>query len=225
MLVGMTGPASHIVLIHGAATTAGVWDGVRRLLDELVPEARVETPQRAYTGDLAAEAAALTELCDGALVAGVSGGATLGLVLLAAGVRVRGAVLHEPAVGSLVPGLLAHVAQAYAAGGVPGFGAALYGPSWHPSLAPADPEAVARDFAMFRSFEPDLPGLRANPATARSLGTVGARSPQPRHDAARVLEDGAGLAREQIEGSGHAVHLDYPGRFAQLIARRWVTIP
>ena len=52
----------------------------------------------------------------GALVVGVSGGATLGLELAARGVGFRAAVLHEPAVGSLLPGLLDGVAAAYGAG-------------------------------------------------------------------------------------------------------------
>ena len=217
MLAAM--PVTRIVLIHGAATTAAVWSGVRRGLSRSCPGVDVVAPQRAYSGDLAAEVGALSGLCDGALVAGVSGGATLGLALLAAGVPVRGAVLHEPAVGALVPGLLADVARGYAAGGVAGFGAALYGPGWDPSMAPADPEAVERDFTMFRAFEPDPGAILASPAAAWSVTTVGEFSPPARHEAARALQERAGLARHELAGCGHAVHLDDPDVFAAVIAK------
>lgn len=217
MLAAMS--VTRIVLVHGAATTAAVWSGVRRSLMRTCPGVEVVAPQRAYSGDLAVELAALTGLCDGALVAGVSGGATLGLALLAAGAPLRAAVLHEPAVGALVPGLLADVARGYAADGVPGFGAALYGPGWEPSMAPVDPGAVDRDFAMFRAFEPDVGSLVASRASTRSVTTVGALSPPGRHEAARVLRERAGLACEELAGCGHAVHLDHPDAFAAVIAK------
>lgn len=217
MLAAM--PAARIVLVHGAATTAAVWSGVRRSLERALPGVPVLAPQRAYSGDLDAEVAALAGLCDGALVAGVSGGATLGLALLAAGAPVYGAVLHEPAVGALVPGLLAAVARGYAADGVAGFGAALYGPGWDPSMAPDDPGAVERDFAMFRAFEPAVGPIAANPAAVRTVTTVGALSPPARHEAARVLREHAGLASRELPGCGHAVHLDQPDSFAAVIAQ------
>ena len=217
-------PVTRIVLIHGAATTAAVWSGVRRGLSRFCPGVEVVSPQRAYSGDLAAEVDALAGLCAGALVAGVSGGATLGLALLAAGVPVGGAVLHEPAVGALVPGLLAAVARGYAAGGVPGFGAALYGPGWDPSMAPADPGAVERDFTMFRAFQPDPAAILASPASARSMTTVGALSPPARHEAARALQEHAGLARHELAGCRHAVHLDDPDMFAAVVAKSFVEL-
>jgi pimeloyl-ACP methyl ester carboxylesterase len=213
--------AFRIVLVHGAATTAAVWAAVRRELAAFRPDADVRAPQRSYTGDLAAEVAALAPLCAGATVVGVSGGATLGLALLAAGVPLAGAVLHEPAVGALVPGLLAPVAAAYAAGGVPGFGAALYGPAWDPAMAPADPEAVRRDLAMFRAFEPApaaaAPGL-AGPGPGRVTTTVGSLSPPPRHAAARALTEHCGLPYRVLDGCGHAVHLEQPRLLAELAA-------
>jgi hypothetical protein len=112
------------------ATTAAVWQAVSRSLAALHPRVPVVAPQRAYSGDLAAEVDALAEVCADAVVVGVSGGATLGLALLAAGVLLAEAVLHEPAAGSLVPGLLAPMAAAYASGGMAAFGAALYGRAW-----------------------------------------------------------------------------------------------
>ena len=92
----------RVVLIHGAATTSRVWRHVVPLLAAGGPVS-VTVPDRPCTGDLATETAALRPSCAGAVVAGVSGGATLGLALAAAGVPAA-AVLHEPAVGSLLPG-------------------------------------------------------------------------------------------------------------------------
>ena len=212
MLAAM--PPTRIVLIHGAATTAAVWHGVSRALAALHPRVPVVAPQRAYSGDLAAEVDALAAICADAVVLGVSGGATLGLALLAAGVPLAGAVLHEPAVGSLVPGLLAPVAEAYASGGVAAFGAALYGPAWRTDMAPQDPEAVGRDLGMFRAFEPAPPSLPLSGGTVTT--TVGALSPPPRHEAARALQTHFGLPYRVIEGCGHAAHLERPESLALL---------
>jgi pimeloyl-ACP methyl ester carboxylesterase len=213
MLASM--PPTRIVLIHGAATTAAIWQGVSRSLAELFPQLPVVAPQRAYSADMATEVDALAAICAQAVVVGVSGGATLGLALLAAGVPLAGAVLHEPAVGSLAPGLLAPVAEAYASGGVTAFGAALYGPAWTAAMAPTDPDAVRRDLVMFRAFEPV--GLPALPDTA--LTTVGARSPAVRYEAARALQSHCGLPYQIIDGCGHAAHLERPEALASLAGR------
>ena len=209
--------ATRVLLIHGAATTAAIWSGVTGLL----PGLEVVAPQRAYSGDLAVELAALAGPAEGAVVVGVSGGATLGLALVAAGVPVAGAVLHEPAVGSLVPGLLTHVADAYTAHGVPGFGSALYGPAWDPSMAPADEAAVGRDFAMFRAFQPTPPTPTRPPTPSGPSGpvltTVGALSPPARFAAARALLEFAGLPYLALDGCGHAVHLERPEALAAVV--------
>jgi pimeloyl-ACP methyl ester carboxylesterase len=205
----------RVVLIHGAATTSRVWQRVVPLLGGLP----VTCPDRPCTGDLAAEVGALREQCSGAVVAGVSGGATLGLALAAAGVPIRGAVLHEPAAGSLYPGLLDAVRAAYRAGGVEGFAAALYGPAWTQAQAPEDPGAVARDLAMFTSFEPAAPA--APVAAAHCAGqvvlTVGERSPRARHESVRRLAKKFGFPVRELPGAGHAVHLDHPEVFAAAI--------
>lgn len=203
----------RVVLIHGAATTAAIWRGVSGALAELYPQVQVLAPQRAYSGDLATETDALAEVCEDAVVVGVSGGATLGLALLAGGVPLAAAVLHEPAAGSLVPGLLTPVAAAYASGGVAAFGAALYGPAWTVAMAPADPDAVGRDLAMFRAFEPAPP--RA-PLGGRAMTTVGALSAPPRHEVARALRSRCGLPYRLIDGCGHAAHLERPEALASL---------
>lgn len=202
-----------MALIHGAATTSRVWRRVRPLLRGF----DVVAPDRPCSGDLRAEVAALRQQCAGALVVGVSGGATLGLALAAAGVPMAGALLHEPAVGSLLPGLLDGVRTAYSAGGVSAFARALYGPAWTDAEAPADQGAVARDLAMFAAFEP------AAPAPAFGAGqviiTVGECSPAIRHDSVSRLTGKFGYPGWVVPGAGHAVHLTHPEEFAALIRR------
>jgi pimeloyl-ACP methyl ester carboxylesterase len=197
---------TRIVLVHGAATTSRVWRRVVPLLDGF----DVRCPDRAATGNLDEELAALEPLCRGAIVAGVSGGATLGLALAARDAGLAGALLHEPAVGSLLPGLLAPMAAAYESGGPHGFAARLYGPAWTPDEAPADLTAVGRDLAMFRAFEPAAPAAGAG----RVLLSVGADSPPVRHESVRRLSAAYGLAVTTLPATGHAAHLENPAAFA-----------
>jgi pimeloyl-ACP methyl ester carboxylesterase len=196
----------RIVLVHGAATTSRVWRYVSSLLDGF----DVQCPERASTGSLDAELAALGPLCKGAIVGGVSGGATLGLALAARGAGLAGAVLHEPAVGSLLPGLLDPVAAAYRDGGPAAFAATLYGPAWTLEEAPEDLDAVGRDLSMFRAFEPRAPAPGEGPVNL----TVGALSPPVRHESVRRLGEAFGLPVEAITAASHAVHLENPSAFA-----------
>jgi len=207
------GPAQRVVLIHGAATTSRVWRRVSPLLRSF----DVVVPDRPCSGDLRAEVAALRQQCTGALVVGVSGGATLGLALAAAGVPMTAALLHEPAVGSLLPGLLDSVRRAYAAGGVGAFARALYGPAWTDAEAPADPAAVGRDLAMFAAFEPAAPApvMRAG----QVIITVGESSPAIRHDSVSRLAGRFGYPAWVVPGAGHAVHLTHPAELTALIRR------
>jgi len=204
-------PAVRIVLIHGAATTSGIWRAVIPFLGDF----QVDCPNRRSTGDMDTEIADLHALCAGAVVVGVSGGATLGLELAARGVPMKAAVLHEPAAGSLAPGLLAHVAAGLARDGVAGFGTALYGSAWTPSDAPADDDAVRRDFAMFGKFEPSAP----QPGSGRLLLTVGEFSPPSRFEAVQALSHKLGIPWRVLDGSGHAAHLEAPGALTELVRR------
>jgi pimeloyl-ACP methyl ester carboxylesterase len=206
----------RLVLIHGAATTSHVWRFVAPLLDDF----DVRCPDRAATGDLDAELAALEPLCKGAIVAGVSGGATLGLALAARGSGLAGALLHEPAVGSLLPGLLAPMAAAYEAGGPWAFAATLYGPAWTPAEAPADLAAVGRDLAMFRAFEPAAPA----PGEGQVILTVGAHSPPVRHESVTRLSAAYGFPVITLPGTSHAVHLENPRAFAAAIRTLTATV-
>lgn len=205
----------RLVLVHGAATTPRMWDRVLPLLAAR-PGWTVTAPERPRTGDLGREVAALAPLVEGAWLVGVSGGATLGLALAAGGVPLAGALLHEPAVGSLEPALLAPVAAAFAAAGTPGLGAALYGPSWTLAMAgPVDDAVTAAELAMFRSFEPaPLP-----PTAGRVLVSVGGRSPRIRHRSVASLAAAVGCDVEVIADASHFAPHDAPVAFAEAVAR------
>ncbi|RDI45017.1 alpha/beta fold hydrolase [Nocardia mexicana] len=199
----------RIVLIHGAATDSRVWAATAAALRG---SAEVLCPDRPQSGDMDTEIAYLAPLCADAFVAGVSGGATLGLVLAARGVPLAGALLHEPAAGSLAPGLLDHVTAALATGGVEGFGRALYGPHWVSDHTHASLDTIRAEFAMFRGFEPALPA-----APGRVTLTVGSNSPPPRHDSVRTLAAHLGVRMRTLSEAGHAAHLECPVDLAALI--------
>ncbi|MCX6398045.1 MAG: alpha/beta hydrolase [Propionibacteriales bacterium] len=198
----------RVLALHGVATNAAIWHE----LPDLLPGMEIVAPQRPCSGDLEVELAALVELARDSLVVGFSGGATLGLAL-ASRVPLRGALLHEPAVGSLVPGLLAPVRAAFDRDGTAGFAAALYGPTW---VAPAevDDAVTARELTMFRAFEPQGPLPGQGPVVI----TYGEHSPAIRKQAAEALRDQLGWSIEELPGSGHdVVHQNLAGLAARLV--------
>ena len=205
----------RLVLVHGAATTARMWDRVLPLL-AVRPDWAVTALERPRTGDLTREVAALAPLVEGAWVVGASGGATLGLAIAAAGVPLAGAMLHEPAVGSLEPDLLVPVAAAFAANGTAGLGAALYGASWDLTMAgPVRDADTAAELAMFRSFEPaPLP-----PSARRVVVTVGRRSPRIRHRSVAALAAAVGCEVLTIDEASHFAPHDAPVAFAAAVMR------
>ncbi|PKQ25657.1 MAG: hypothetical protein CVT64_08090 [Actinobacteria bacterium HGW-Actinobacteria-4] len=210
----------RIVLVHGAATTGAVWDPVLALLDDL----EVSAPDRPCSGNLETELAWLESHASGALVAGMSGGATLALGLASRVTAAAAIIAHEPAVGSLLPELLAEPGKALAEGGVAAFGRTLYGDLWHPAMArdggvvPSDfavPSgfSVRADVAMFRAFEPAAPHEEA-PVT---LVTTGELSPPLRHDAAARLNGVYGYWTATLPGARHFVAQESPATFAALV--------
>jgi pimeloyl-ACP methyl ester carboxylesterase len=199
---------TRLVLVHGAATGPAVWD---RLLPYLhgYDASAVSRPR---TGVLAREVDWLVPQVEGAWVVGMSGGATLGLALAARQVRLAGAVLHEPAVGSLVPGLLAPMAAAFSDGGTGAFARTLYGDAWTPTLLDGalDDDVTARELAMFKSFEPA-------PASATSgdvVITVGERSPAIRHQAVEALRSAYAYETRTVPTATHFAAYEEPAAFA-----------
>jgi pimeloyl-ACP methyl ester carboxylesterase len=76
-------------------------------------------------------------------------------------------------------------------------------------------EAVAREFAMFRAFEPQ----RARAGQGRVVTTVGTLSPEPRQQAARALQDELGYESWSLEGAGHFVAHDGPDILVAAVRR------
>lgn len=204
----------RLLLVHGAVTDHRVWSRTTPYLAAALPGWDVVAPDRPRTGSLDLELDWLASLVTPSTwVVGLSGGATLGLALAASGVAMAGAVLHEPAVGSLLPGLLAPVGAAFAASGAVGLGRTLYGASWTPSMTSPDGLAAAgAELAMFRSFEP----APVSPSAGRIVVTVGGHSPPARHEAAAVLVP-LGCAVDVVAGVGHFGVHDHPQLFAAAV--------
>lgn len=205
----------RVVLIHGAATTSAVWAPVLTLLSDH----HVLAVDRPATGNLDLELEWLAPFTHDSLVVGASGGATLGLALAASTISIAGAIAHEPAVGSLVPELLAPVVAAYSANGAAGLGSTLYGPLWRIDMI-AEESAVGRDLAMFRAFEPRV----ASPGQGRVVVTTGALSPAVRHEAARLLHVRLGYETTVIDGCSHFIARENPAALAALISAAAVAI-
>ncbi|MBD0862628.1 alpha/beta hydrolase [Gordonia sp. zg691] len=198
------------VLVCGVATDPVVWSATADVLTAAGFD--VTVPLRPQSGCLNTEVEFLAPLCDGAVVLGVSGGATLGLELAARGVRMSAAFLHEPAAGSLAPGLLDHVVEGFARDGVRGFGRALYGSRWTTAMTSADEATVERELAMFRAFEPRPPTVDPSSITL----TVGQNSPHARYDSIGALGRLCGSDTQVLPGTSHAAHLD--NAFREVIA-------
>ncbi len=199
---------TRIVLVHGAATTASIWDEVVALM----PHDDVSAPARPSCGDLGREADWLESLTRDAVVFGISGGATLVLALAARGSDASALIAHEPAAGSLAPDLFPPLAGALASGGVEAFGTALYGALWRRDSR-LDDEAVARDLEMFKTFEPAAPAPDAPP----TLITTGALSPDVRHRLAASLASELGYRTAIVEGASHFIARENPAAVAHLI--------
>lgn len=172
----------------------------------------VIAPDRPCSGDLDTEVAFLKPLAQGALIVGVSGGATLGWELLTRSHESAGAILHEPAAGSLCPGLLDNARKALSEHGPAAFARTLYGPAWTPEEVDDD-SRVPGDVSMFAGFEPHAP----RPGNGPVQLTVGGLSPQPRHDVADAFFRKFRVPSVTLHGTGHAVHLERPELFTTVV--------
>ena len=202
---------TRVVLVHGAATSARVWDRLAPLL----PDHDVVAVTRPRTGNLARELAWLAPHVEGAWVVGMSGGATLGLALASGPVPLAGAILHEPAVGTLAPSLLGPMVRAFEESGTTAFAHTLYGDTWTPVLlgGPVEDAVTAGELAMFRGFEPEPISATAG----RVVVTVGERSPAIRHASVEALRAAYGHEVLIVPGASHFAAYDAPHEFASTL--------
>jgi pimeloyl-ACP methyl ester carboxylesterase len=222
-----------IVLMHGVGFGP---ETLSPLADRLAAHAPVITVARRGYGDRARDpppatvaehvADVLSVLDDAgaerAIVAGMSGGATIALALaLSRPARIVIAVAHEPAVGSLSPELRAVVQGALDRGG--GFellrvlaGGETWGklPGALAATLAATPALVEADANAFLAFEPQLLPYEPRPPLVCS---VGERSGALRFTVARRLAARTGAPIAVVPGCGHLPQLDAPEAFATLI--------
>jgi pimeloyl-ACP methyl ester carboxylesterase len=234
-----TGPdAPPVVLIHGVGFGPAT---LAPLAAALAPHVRVETPARRGYRERAhvAPAASVAEhvddvvsVLDGAgigraIVAGMSGGATVALALaLSHPERVVTAIAHEPAVGSLAPELRALVSGALRRGGGGELLRVLAGeetwaalPGAAVSALEASSRLVEADAAAFMVFEPHLACGAPGSSTAGPplVCSVGERSSPLRFAVAERLAARTGAPVAVVPGCGHLPQFDAPGAFAELI--------
>jgi pimeloyl-ACP methyl ester carboxylesterase len=227
-----------VVLIHGVGFGPAT---LEPLAAALTPHVRVEIPARRGYGERVhlAPAASVAEHVDDvvdvldragigrAIVAGMSGGATVALALaLSHPERVVTAVAHEPAVGSLAPELRVLVGGALRRGGGSALLRVLAGEETWAMLAPAAVSAldassglVEADAAAFMVFEPHLASAAPGASTTDSplVCSVGERSSPLRFAVAERLAARTGAPVAVVRGCGHLPQLDAPGAFAELI--------
>ena len=229
----MTGGVAPIVLVHGVGFGP---DTLAPLARALAAHARVISIARRGYGERAQvpPATSVAEhvddiLCalddagaDRAVIAGMSGGATVALALaLSHPERVLTAVAHEPAVGSVAPELQALVRGALLEGGSNRLLRVLAGaetwsklPSDVSSALDANPGLVEADARAFLAFEPLLPSV-CHPLPL--VCSVGEHSSALRFTVARRLTARTQAPVAVVSGCNHLPQLDAPEAFAQLI--------
>lgn len=187
----------------------------------------VLAPDRESSGNMNREIQNLWDLADDSIVVGVSGGATLAWELAACGCPMKEVFAHEPAAGSLVPGLLAGPGSAFTnmTGSEPEktirdkaafFGRTLYGPNWRTFYLPDDTRKVFRDYQMFAAFEPHKPQIPVN----RIHLTIGGASPQNRYDVAEQYAYAFRTQSYTILDARHFLPVDCPKQYAEYILQK-----
>lgn len=229
------GSGPVVVLLHGVGAGPEAFD---RLVAELGDDHRCVVVARPGGGggavpliDQADAVARTVEAIGGAdgLLVGVSGGATLGLLLAVRHPQLAGRLLlHEPLVGPLAPALHARFVEAAdrAARSLDDALAvvrSVMGPAAWEALGPegqqrsiAEAARWQAEVAAFAAFAPtvaDLISLAPLPITV----SVGERSGPERREAAEVLERHAAVALATVPGSANAPHLDAPEALAALV--------
>ncbi len=239
-----------VVLLHGVgfgpATFAAVADHLARSLSVLVlarPGYQLEpsTGRRTLPApDLTEQTTMITATVDAhtepdapLVLAGASGGATLGLALAAgAPLRWHAVVLHEPLVGpdaSDLHAIVSAAAQRLTAepgpSGTAAFLAQLVGDAPWSALADAERAAALAGDATIRA---EVPSFAAFAPSADALGslhgrrlitTVGARSGPARRGAAAALATATGAEIVTVPDAGHLVQVEAPAQWAAIIER------
>lgn len=232
------GQGPDIVLLHGVGVGPDSFLATAR---HLATDHRVLVPARpgSATGAVALEAQAdavattiLEHGAGGARVVGVSGGATLGLVLALRHRAVIGSlVLHEPLLGRLVPALHERFLAAARQAGLGDdsalevvrlvLGATTWARMGDEERAAVEAEAprARHEVAVFAAFDPTVDQISSLTGLPL-LVTVGSESRPERYEVVDVLRRLAGAEHALVEGAGNAAQLDVPLAFADLI-RGW----
>jgi 3-oxoadipate enol-lactonase/3-oxoadipate enol-lactonase/4-carboxymuconolactone decarboxylase len=237
----VTGAAAPIVLVHGVGFGPETLAPLARALDDHAPVISVarrgygrrarESPAKTVAEHVDDIACALDNAGAGrAVVAGMSGGATVALAfVLSHPERVVAAVAHEPAVGSVAPELRALVLGALGEGGGSKLLRVLAGAeTWRKLPAEivlaldANARLVEADAAAFLAFEPPLP---SRPVRLPLVCSVGERSSALRFTVARRLAARTGAPVAVVPGCGHLPQLDAPDAFARLILDQLLVTP
>lgn len=245
----VVGAGPVVVLVHGVGLGPETFGA---LVDDLdgATAAVVHRPGYGVLSDrppagLIAQADALAELVrtialGPAVLLGVSGGATLGLLTAMRHPEVlAAAVLHEPLVGSAAPGLhdlIAGRAAALAADADPGaatrFVAELVGDrtwarlpeAWRAGVV-ARAAVVRREVPWFAAVDPPPAALAALASAPLTLHTtLGAASGTVRRQAAGVLMDRAGAVVHELRGARHLAQVEAPRALVTVVRAAMATI-
>ena len=224
-----------VVLVHGVGV--GPWSYAAVAADLAADHEVVVAHRRGYGGSARLDpprafdeqVADLLDLVDGpAAFVGVSGGATLVLALaIARPDAVAAAVVHEPVVGDLAPGLLGELrAAATTLAASPGeaaavgFMRALAGDRTWSALDRAGAADVLAREAVLRAEVPQFLTFAPTPGDLRQLAgvavvsSVGSLSRNSRHLAATAVAAYTAGPPLVLGGVGHLAQLDGPASLA-----------
>lgn len=229
------GSGPVVVLLHGVGAGPEAFD---RLVAELGDDHRCVVVARPGGGGGAvplidqADAVAATVAAVGAtggLLVGISGGATLGLLLAQRHPQLAGRhLLHEPLVGPLAPALHARFVEAAdrasrSLDDAMAVVRSVMGPDAWEALGPdGQHRSIAQaarwqaEVAAFAAFAPAITDLASLTALAVTV-SVGERSGPERREAAEVLVRHAAVQLATVPGTGNAPHLDAPEALAALV--------
>lgn len=232
-------PRAVVLLVHGVGLDGELFADLAARLEGTGRVAPAVVCRRGYDGrpptaDLGRHLDDLVELLVGrpprsAVVAGVSGGATLALGLALRGHPALAAVVaHEPLLGPAAPAqherITASMARLSAEPGPPGVEGFLRRLVTDPTWGSLPPAVRARAVAAGHAVRTEAPGFGAFAVDVDALArlavpvtwTVGRHSPPWRHEAAAVAA-GAGVTVAPLDAV-HTPQTEDPEGFARSIA-------